>query len=33
MTGSGKVQKFKMAELAKKEYSESGSGNAEGGIK
>jgi len=33
MTGSGKVQKFKMAELAKKEYSESGSGNAEGEIK
>jgi fatty-acyl-CoA synthase len=31
MTGSGKVQKFKMAELAEKEYGECGSGNAEGG--
>ncbi len=33
MTGSGKVQKFKMAEIAAKEYSEVGSGNAEGGKK
>jgi len=31
MTGSGKVQKFKMALLAEKEYSEVGIGNAEGG--
>ena len=31
MTGSGKVQKFKMALLAEEEYSEVGSGNAEGG--
>jgi fatty-acyl-CoA synthase len=31
MTGSGKVQKFKMAEMAEKEYSEFGSRNAEGG--
>jgi len=31
MTGSGKVQKYKMTELAEKEYHEVGSGNAEGG--
>jgi len=33
MTGSGKVQKFRMAELAEKKYSEVGSGNGEGGKK
>ena len=33
MTGSGKVQKYKMAEMAKKEYFEGGSRNAEGGKK
>jgi fatty-acyl-CoA synthase len=31
MTGSGKVQKFKMAQRAEKEYREVGSRNAEGG--
>ena len=31
MTGSGKVQKYKMAEMAHEEYVEDGSGNAEGG--
>ncbi len=31
MTGSGKVQKYKMAQMAQKEYLEVGSGNAEGG--
>jgi fatty-acyl-CoA synthase len=31
MTGSGKVQKFKMAEMAQKEYAEGGRGKGEGG--
>jgi fatty-acyl-CoA synthase len=31
MTGSGKVQKYKMAQMAQKEYLKVGSGNAEGG--